>query len=292
MIPKLKYSKGFRGGYSLAPLFNRAFAGFKFNYLSKNNAIGFFDFSGFKFGFTLAEILITLGIIGIVAAMTIPSLMTQYKRIELETRFNKTYAVLVQALNRTMDEAGYSTVNDFEKFVNLDKSKIDDNFDEINKIFESQFTGTTKVKQNTYKYPMYDFWGSSYRYYGFDFPYFLLLPDGSEISLLSRSGYQGVSLFVYFDTNGPYEGPNRVGYDIFYYYSSVTDKGPDKTVRSDLRADCNPLGNPINGYWGVVNISACSYFARKNMNPYDNTKKYWQTLYKPKSYWKNLTNSK
>lgn len=29
----------------------------------------------FKFGFTLAEVLITLGIIGIVAAMTIPTLL-------------------------------------------------------------------------------------------------------------------------------------------------------------------------------------------------------------------------
>lgn len=32
------------------------------------------------FGFTLAEILITLGIIGIVAAMTIPALITKHKR--------------------------------------------------------------------------------------------------------------------------------------------------------------------------------------------------------------------
>ena len=31
------------------------------------------------FGFTLAEILITLGIIGIVAAMTIPALITKHK---------------------------------------------------------------------------------------------------------------------------------------------------------------------------------------------------------------------
>ena len=31
-----------------------------------------------KFGFTLAEVLITLGIIGVVAAMTIPTLMQKY----------------------------------------------------------------------------------------------------------------------------------------------------------------------------------------------------------------------
>ena len=34
----------------------------------------------FKAGFTLAEVLITLGIIGVVAAMTIPTLMTAYQK--------------------------------------------------------------------------------------------------------------------------------------------------------------------------------------------------------------------
>lgn len=32
-----------------------------------------------KYGFTLAEVLITLGIIGVVAALTIPTLMQNYK---------------------------------------------------------------------------------------------------------------------------------------------------------------------------------------------------------------------
>ena len=33
-----------------------------------------------KNGFTLAEVLITLGIIGVVAAMTIPTLISNYKK--------------------------------------------------------------------------------------------------------------------------------------------------------------------------------------------------------------------
>ena len=37
-------------------------------------------------GFTLAEVLVTLGIIGVVAALTLPSLITNYRRKELETR--------------------------------------------------------------------------------------------------------------------------------------------------------------------------------------------------------------
>ena len=48
--------------------------------------------------FTLAEVLITLGIIGIVAAMTMPSLIASYKNKELATRAKKTYSVIFQAI--------------------------------------------------------------------------------------------------------------------------------------------------------------------------------------------------
>lgn len=34
-----------------------------------------------RLGFTLAEVLVTLGIIGVVSAMTVPTLMQNYKKI-------------------------------------------------------------------------------------------------------------------------------------------------------------------------------------------------------------------
>lgn len=40
-------------------------------------------------GFTLAEVLITLGIIGVVAAMTIPTLMTNYQKKSTATQLKK-----------------------------------------------------------------------------------------------------------------------------------------------------------------------------------------------------------
>lgn len=45
-------------------------------------------------GFTLAEVLITLGIIGVVAAMTIPTLMVNLRAEKLKSQFEKTYADL------------------------------------------------------------------------------------------------------------------------------------------------------------------------------------------------------
>ena len=51
-----------------------------------------------KPAFTLAEVLITLGIIGVVASMTIPTLMTNVSNRQFETGAKKTEATLIQAL--------------------------------------------------------------------------------------------------------------------------------------------------------------------------------------------------
>ena len=50
------------------------------------------------FGFTLAEVLITLGIIGIVAALTIPTLISKYNELVTVTALKKTYSELSQAI--------------------------------------------------------------------------------------------------------------------------------------------------------------------------------------------------
>mgnify|MGYP002520817074 CR=1 FL=1 len=49
--------------------------------------------------FTLAEVLITLGIIGVVAALTIPTLVNNYRKKQFETGLKKEYSVLLQALD-------------------------------------------------------------------------------------------------------------------------------------------------------------------------------------------------
>lgn len=51
-----------------------------------------------KYGFTLAEVLITLGIIGIVTAMTLPSLVGHWKDKQFKTAYKKAYSDLSQVL--------------------------------------------------------------------------------------------------------------------------------------------------------------------------------------------------
>ena len=56
--------------------------------------------------FTLAEVLITLGIIGIVAAVTIPTIRKKYYEHQTVTRLKETYSILAQALKSLDDEYG------------------------------------------------------------------------------------------------------------------------------------------------------------------------------------------
>lgn len=57
-------------------------------------------------GFTLAEVLITLGVIGIVAAMTLPALITRNQNKALEESLKKNYSVILQAFDMYQAEHG------------------------------------------------------------------------------------------------------------------------------------------------------------------------------------------
>ena len=70
--------------------------------------------------FTLAEILITLGIIGIVAALTIPNLMSNYRAKKLQTQLQRANAIIQQAgLRMKADEINLDEVvnkRDYQTF--------------------------------------------------------------------------------------------------------------------------------------------------------------------------------
>ena len=76
-----------------------------------------------KNGFTLAEVLITLGIIGIVAAMTLPSLIQKNQDKELISRTKKVYSELTNALLLAQRDLG--TVGDNSTLFNTtDTSQV------------------------------------------------------------------------------------------------------------------------------------------------------------------------
>ena len=62
--------------------------------------------------FTLAEVLITLGIIGVVAALTLPILIQNYKKTETVSRLKKFYSTMSQAI--MMSELENGSAGDWE----------------------------------------------------------------------------------------------------------------------------------------------------------------------------------
>ena len=63
-------------------------------------------FSHKRAAFTLAEVLITLGIIGIVAALTLPSLIQNYTEKATVAKVKKNYAIISQAYQMALNEEG------------------------------------------------------------------------------------------------------------------------------------------------------------------------------------------
>ena len=78
-----------------------------------------------KKGFTLAEVLVTLGIIGVVSAMTVPTLMQNYQRKSYVTQLHKVYNEFQQALVQyqtdknalNLTEAGLNSQANLNTFV-------------------------------------------------------------------------------------------------------------------------------------------------------------------------------
>ncbi len=63
-----------------------------------------------RFGFTLAEVLITLGIIGVVAAMTMPTLINQTNGAQYKAAYKKALSAIAQGitLNVALDDKSFA----------------------------------------------------------------------------------------------------------------------------------------------------------------------------------------
>jgi prepilin-type N-terminal cleavage/methylation domain-containing protein len=79
-----------------------------------------------KRAFTLAEVLITLGIIGVVAALTMPALVASYKKKETITRLKKFYSMMSQAIK--LSEAENGDAKTWNYIVNSDADQTYDFF--------------------------------------------------------------------------------------------------------------------------------------------------------------------
>jgi hypothetical protein len=154
--------------------------------------------------------LITIGVVGVVAALTIPNLTTAYKAKQLRTQFDKSYSTLKQMYK--MMEADD---------VSLDWNDYSD--DEYRALFQKYIKGATYCgigAQSTKCYKatsmIFDYTNinddtkkSSFIYFRLDDGTFQLM--SGETLFLERTKWVSV------DINGYKNKPNKLGYDLFTF---------------------------------------------------------------------------
>ena len=106
----------------------------------RNNlrSIGRSDQLSRKAAFTMAEVLITLGIIGIVAAMTLPSLIGKYQEKQWKVAYKKSYSSISQAFLRMQEDGDFIAITP-ESVVDgvRHTSAIGENFKTMSKYFNT-----------------------------------------------------------------------------------------------------------------------------------------------------------
>ena len=174
-----------------------------------------------KTAFTLAEVLITLGIIGVVAAMTIPNLITEHQKRTTVTKLQRAISVINQAYRLAYDDVGEASA---EEAFNMGSEEY----------FNTYWAPYIKILTycSSYKVCGYDsntpfkLLNGKYSTYHFDYTngrIAFYTMDGFVYIVNTYSGY-GISPQVVVDINGS-AGPNRVGRDIFTLIRVEDDGG-------------------------------------------------------------------
>ena len=255
----------------------------------------------FKKAFTLAEVLITLGIIGVVAAMTLPALIQNYQSAVLKTQFKKAYSDLNNASTLFRVHNGMSV----SEFAAEDSPKAKD-------LFKKEFN--TILKTNNNRYDTEDdegnpinakpYKGKDGKYHGWGFIYDKSQDyrsvcdtggafwDGTgRVILLDdppSSGKNGPKVCI--DINGE-KGPNLYGID-FFIFLFTTDgyvipweqKHKDNQYGGSFEQSGVPEDNIAN-YCNYNNKSwngalSCAIYAISNTHPYFQDKDYWHDFIK------------
>lgn len=153
-----------------------------------------------KNAFTLAEVLVTVGIIGVVAAMTVPNLMENYQRQSYITQLRKAYSELSQAAETAMAD------NRTQRL------------DEARSIRDGSFLKTYfKTTQTCDADTLSDCFVETYNSINGEAIRFRDYISGSSKCAVVASGYSvcvNNAYYIAVDVNGK-QGPNVLGRDLF-----------------------------------------------------------------------------
>ncbi len=190
----------------------------------------------FKGGFTLAEVLITLGIIGVVAAITIPAIQAKYFEKMVVAKVKQTYSILGNAVNLMIEEQGCGISNCYSSIPKPDIETIAGWVDKYFKYTEKICVPINGTKQPISWLPEYGYTldGQQTRNPVLTVAYnfggdtnsnvcFYKLNNGVNLGITRQNTFDtgGAVLYFVMDANGK-QRPNRLGKDIFIFTSSST----------------------------------------------------------------------
>ena len=182
--------------------------------LLKNNI------SKLKHGFTLSEVLITLVIIGIVAALTIPTAINKYKDEEMKSQFKNAYSTIKQAIYKTemYDFQGYAPCY-YGTGIGANVSGCGSFFNALSKNLSTQKVCNSNALSGGC-IPEYKTYAVDSGHEGFSQNYVenrnpaYVLSNGQILLPYFYSPPNGAMPLIMFDING-HKGPNAYGKDLF-----------------------------------------------------------------------------
>ncbi len=166
--------------------------------------------------FTLAETLIVIGIIGVVAALTLPNLNHATGDKERVTRVKKIYSSLTEAFDRA--EAIYGPIDEWRSDANnrvtaITFGKRISEFMKISKDCGS-LAGQGCFASGKFKYLNGNEYGVSLDTLNSGTAYRFITSDGTSI-LINQPPVDILNIYV--DIDGPNKGANKYGNDIFRF---------------------------------------------------------------------------
>jgi len=218
----------------------------------RGNFFSFFSLtSSHRRAFTLSEVLITLGIIGVVAAMTIPTLMNDIQDTQYKTAYKKAYSTLSQALsqantdNALLESSGAYDVNILTDFVTIMS------YMKVQKTCYDYLTiGGAANNSQCWNRDGEGYNSSAYKN-GSPMLYDLVAVDASGMSWATYA--RGYNYAILVDTNGM-KPPNQMGKDRFIF--ALRDKaGNSGSVVSDVPIKVTPDSD--NNSW-TCNYNKCA----------------------------------
>lgn len=176
-----------------------------------------------KKSFTLAETLITLTIIGVIAALTVPTLISNYQKHTYVTRLKKAYSQLQNAVKMIPISEGCAA-GDYEcaGFIispsELNGSQWREWRQNATVLLAKQFKTVSVNDKNDPNCKGI----KKYVSLEAEVEAFPFITEDS-MCFVSSFGYYREDLGIYVDINGA-QGPNKMGRDIFYFYIASQDK--------------------------------------------------------------------